>query len=864
MNINNTNTINNLIQYNLVRNSDKNKTYTQSGGNLSKLLLDIPNVETNLLNISNIYDKNNIFLEEDIFPKKKYLEYLEILKSTTKKIGKEFGSYVNMVHPIAPFVTGTQITKENISKNSINYYDKYILGENNSKTFNYYIKKYNVPLIIKYPFSSFASLRFYDILNENKLINPDSKIVIYSKGVDALDAIIYYSKYKLYKYDPKKITYYIYNNNPMKVNDKYINSYLKKVNIDRNNIDNQITNKYLSSQKNKIKNSKLVIIDMNILIKLQPYIRQYTFQTIFSILVMTLNTISLSGSVVIYMPVISSKMALNFFTYMSKYFEKSVIKNEEIVEPGDHWQFIIYKGYKGGIEKDYDKLYKINEENFVCDPTGGHMYKITDDELNNKLGNNDKNAKCYLQNFIKIDETKIIKFYKKFKKSIKNAYDEKIDLLFQINNLYNNPNSVSKIFENNMYYAISYVKQIGLQIPEWVDNDKFYDKVFRNIYSTLDSVSYKYNRKCPDVIVYEEELEYSNESYLNSLYAMSENVYQYIDKFDKNKIKRVENTFNFYQKKLEKFLFVKYNININEKYVSRAWIKMYELYDDVKYFDNLGDNVKAFHVCEAPGNFINASIYYTKNKTKIKKYDWNALSLKNSNIFDEYGFIKKTINQWDFGKDNQGNILNHDNLIYYYEKYKGVDSVIGDCGVAWSEFNNPIVNLDVYQMMYALMIPRIGGNFVVKTFASNFNLQFLSFLYIAKNKFNKLQIFKSSRNIWSPEIYIVGIGSKGFSQEEINIFFKISENMSKGIVSYPVSYINSECAMEHEFYVGKIIENYVEIKKFFVYLAQNDEFYKSVKPDIENMLDNKNIIWLEKHMGHLNGAVAEYKKYRYS
>ena len=48
---------------------------------------------------------------------------------------------------------------------------------------------------------------------------------------------------------------------------------------------------------------------------------------------------------------------------------------------------------------------------------------------------------------------------------------------------------------------------------------------------------------------------------------------------------------------------------------------MYELYSTLNYFDNLGNNVNAFHVCEAPGNFINASIYYTSLKNiKYKQH----------------------------------------------------------------------------------------------------------------------------------------------------------------------------------------------------------------------------------------------------
>ena len=431
------------------------------------------------------------------------------------------------------------------------------------------------------------------------------------------------------------------------------------------------------------------------------------------------------------------------------------------------------------------------------------------------------------------------------------------------------PEYATTLFENNIFYALSYIRKVGLETVEWIGTNNldnyFYDKVFRDIYNTIWPTLFTSSYECKSAkIKLTESLTYPNRDFLTSLYAVSENIYQYVDKIDSKKMKSIEFTFNFYQKKLEKFLFTKYNININGRYISRAWIKMYELYSTVNYFDNISaDTVRAFHVCEAPGNFINASIYYTENKTKIKKYEWNALSLKEGDIWDEYGFIKKTQDKWDFGKDCTGDITNHENLLYYYNKYKGVDSVVGDCGIPWSESDNdPTKNLDVYQFLYALLIPRKGGNFIIKTFAGNFNLQFLSFFYIAHSKYEKLHIFKSSRNIWSPEVYIVGIGNKGLTEEEENILLDVSKSMSKGKVVYPIDYINADCVLEHEYYTSIIIENYIKVKKFFVYLAQNYNFFREIKPRLENSLDKKNVKWLEKYMDHLENAGDSYKHYK--
>lgn len=51
--------------------------------------------------------------------------------------------------------------------------------------------------------------------------------------------------------------------------------------------------------------------------------------------------------------------------------------------------------------------------------------------------------------------------------------------------------------------------------------------------------------------------------------------------------KTFEKMINYNQKNLQKFLLTKYDINMNNRHVSRAWIKIYELYHETKFFDNL-------------------------------------------------------------------------------------------------------------------------------------------------------------------------------------------------------------------------------------------------------------------------------------
>jgi len=335
-------------------------------------------------------------------------------------------------------------------------------------------------------------------------------------------------------------------------------------------------------------------------------------------------------------------------------------------------------------------------------------------------------------------------------------------------------------------------------------------------------------------------------------------LYKYLEKENIDLYKSIELLVNRNQKDLQRLLFDKYNIKIGNKKVTRAWIKMYELYHETKFFKNLNkDTVTSFHICEAPGNFISSTLYYTKHNTNIKKYDWNAQSLNpyqnNSKTAfgDKFGFIKDNKDRWDWGKDNTGDITSHSNMMYYIERYRGVDMVVGDCGVSWDTSVTQHKDISSYQLLYSLLIPRKGGNFVMKTYASKVTPIYLSILYTVYMKYEKVYIFKSSRNRFSPEIYIVGIGFKGIDKEEERNLIKISKSLGKENILYPVSKIPTEFCIMYEYYLQKIIKSYTDMKKFFVYLVRNEDIYEEIKDDIVKSVKVKNKHWLEKYMEHL-------------
>ena len=161
-------------------------------------------------------------------------------------------------------------------------------------------------------------------------------------------------------------------------------------------------------------------------------------------------------------------------------------------------------------------------------------------------------------------------------------------------------------------------------------------------------------------------------------------------------------------------------------------------------------------------------------------------------------------------------------------------------------------------MIYALLIPRVGGNFIIKTYCTNKNPHFISLLYMATCKFKKVKIFKSTRNIWSPEIYIVGISKFKLSDLEINNLFEIANSLTRGEIVYPINRLSEKYVMEYEHINSQITAQYIEIKKLFIYFANDYEFFQSEKKYISEILDKKNGLWIKKFMPFLLPDIKKY------
>lgn len=731
-----------------------------------------------------------------LFPNSKISKYEKLLKEYSNKLGDKINYYFNTVNK-----------------------------------YSYLGKESDTDNILTYVFSSSSDgLKLYETINLFNLLNKNDKVFVIANNGFLLDILVYYEKYVLNSMIMDNIYALLQYYEPTK-DDQFTQNLISKHKI-KNIIHND--SPLNNSTINSVLNSKIVKDSMFNLVIIN-YITNtanlnYNFQSIFSSVVLSVQKLKMDGSIIIFLPLITSKEHFDWFNSVGNHFRESYIYNSEVVHMYDHFTVFVCKNYQSSI--DVNTLLEINKKYYECEPFGGKMYKY---------------SKCYLNTIVvpNKDNTN----YLNYCRTISNSYDEMIQNLQRILYIHNNPVNIDKIKNDNMMYSIGYAKKIGLDTVEWVNakntNKLFFEKTFRQIVNILSSYTELFKHRCSNFVIKEyDTVKYHDKTHLNNMYMMSEHSFMYTENVN---FKPVELMFNSIQKHLQKHLLNKFNISINGNAVSRAWVKLREIYIDTNYFSNLLQNsrkINVLHICEAPGNFVASSLHYAK--TNNFEYNWTAQSLKDGDIFDSYGFIKNNSSKWDFAEDGTGDIMT--NIKYYYDKYKGVDSLIGDCGVAWSGENDPTKNLAVYQLLYALLIPRIGGNFIVKTYATNFDMQYLSLLYTICAKYEKMYVFRSSRNFWSPEIYIVGVGRKKIDDAEIEALLNIGTQLTKGVVMYPTNFVSADFSLEYEFYMQNIIEMYTQVKKFIVYLARNPDILNKTKQKLIDAFERKNKIWIEKYL----------------
>lgn len=185
-------------------------------------------------------------------------------------------------------------------------------------------------------------------------------------------------------------------------------------------------------------------------------------------------------------------------------------------------------------------------------------------------------------------------------------------------------------------------------------------------------------------------------------------------------------------------------------------------------------NLQSFHLAEGPGGFIEALVNLRNNKQDTYTgmtilddvNDMNIPAWKKSQQFLRDNKNVKIEN----GADGTGDILQIHNFEYCKQKYaRSMHVITGDGGFDFSEnFNNQenhIINLIFGQIMFALVMQRAGGCFILKIFDC-FTQPTIDMLALLSSCYDKVYITKPQTSRYAnSEKYIV---CKGFYNIEIN------------------------------------------------------------------------------------------------
>ena len=202
-----------------------------------------------------------------------------------------------------------------------------------------------------------------------------------------------------------------------------------------------------------------------------------------------------------------------------------------------------------------------------------------------------------------------------------------------------------------------------------------------------------------------------------------------------------------------------------KKPLSRSYFKMIELVYFFKLLDGMNSSVlDSFHLAEGPGGFIEALVNIRNNK--LDKYiGMTILDDKNDPNIPGWkkskNFLQENTNvHIDHCTDGTGNILSLRNFEYCKNTYGNTMHIItGDGGFDFSvDFNNQehqIINLLFGQVVYALIMQKQHGHFILKIFDS-FLQHTVDILALLSSMYEKVLITKPQTSRYAnSEKYIV-------------------------------------------------------------------------------------------------------------
>jgi len=339
--------------------------------------------------------------------------------------------------------------------------------------------------------------------------------------------------------------------------------------------------------------------------------------------------------------------------------------------------------------------------------------------------------------------------------------------------------------------------------------------------------------------------------------------------------------FRYYKHKDDKekiHLDVLVRSRLKDNGISQAWLKMYEIITDCQLVPTgRKGTYKSFHICEAPGTFINCLNNYIHTKTKYDTFEWKAQSLRKSKdtakgtaFGDDFGLIKNNKERWDWGIDGTGDITNIGNIHHYAKVVKDmqknmqkgmqkdthnphnphnqhIDLITSDCGLPMKcEGYEKVAFASLLAILYIL--PK-GGSMVYKIFSPIDEPIILNLIYIAYTNFKDFIFYKPVQNSQSREFYIIG---KGYLGTEPTIIEKLFDELKKFKQGEEVD-LFADTYLES--FVRQMVQASTILADNFVYTIERQIYFVDnsdvITPDFIKLFydyyNEKNKDWLDKY-----------------
>jgi hypothetical protein len=286
---------------------------------------------------------------------------------------------------------------------------------------------------------------------------------------------------------------------------------------------------------------------------------------------------------------------------------------------------------------------------------------------------------------------------------------------------------------------------------------------------------------------------------------------------------------------------------LNYPNISQAWLKMYEIL--ATFPDLIPDTsvIKSFHFCEAPGNFLAATMYYVERNHPKSKLEWTAQSWhpKNAEIGDTFGLIAEHSDKWDFAPDKTGDITKVENIKYYGKYMDGVQFITADCGLGvHADQSLALLKVHYAQTLAILWNAPKGCNVVCKYFIYEKPIQ-LDCWYLLYQHFEKIYFYKPVINLTSREFYLIGFNYQGMPKTEFPRYWKELENFTKEtrlFDEYPQSFILQVTKAMQE-----LVNNFAfTIQRIVYYMDHYEEIEPTDVELIKKYIQKKNEQWLER------------------